>query len=159
MRLTLFQPDIPQNLGAAIRLCACFAVPLDIIEPTGFALTDRAIRRAAMDYGPLARITRHDGWSAYREFATAQGLRLVLLSTKAPTSLPDFRFSAHDALILGRESAGVTDDVRQNTAAHLRIPIFPGARAFNVINAGAIALYEGLRQTGGLDFADLARQV
>ncbi len=152
MRLTLFQPDIPQNLGAAIRLCACFAVPLDIVEPTGFPLTDKAIRRAAMDYGALATIKRHDGWSAYLDFAAGQGLRLVLMSTKAERMLPDFRFSGQDALVLGRESAGVPDDVRQNTAAHLRIPICTGARSFNVINAGAIALYEGLRQTGGFAF-------
>ena len=105
MRLALFQPDIPQNLGAALRLAACMGVPLDVIEPCGFPLSDAAIHRAAMDYSGLAQVKRHAGWSDFRADSGASG-RLVLFTTRAATPVHDFAFSAEDVLLFGRESAG-----------------------------------------------------
>ena len=144
MRLVLYQPDIPQNTGAMIRLAACLGVPLDIIEPCGFVLDDRKLARAAMDYGGRAEMTRHASWQQYR--ALRQG-RLVLMTTKGATSLRDFRFQPGDRLMLGRESAGVPDDVHQAADACVTIAMQPGCRSLNVAQAAAIALFEGLRQT------------
>src|SRR5271170_4940425 len=104
MRLALFQPDIPQNLGAAIRLAACLDVNLEVIEPCGFPLGDRALRRAALDYGPRARIWRHDGWSAFRADPARGRGRLVLMTTKGEMSHLDYAFMGDDTLLLGRES-------------------------------------------------------
>lgn len=146
MRLALFQPDIPQNLGSAIRLSACFGVPLDIIEPCGFPLTDKALKRTAMDYGLLAEITRHSGWTA---FCAALPGRLLLFTTRAPASVYDFAFEPGDTLLMGRESAGVPEEVHQRADHRLIIPIRPGARSFNLSTAAAMGLSEALRQTGG----------
>ncbi|MBI1200740.1 MAG: tRNA (cytidine(34)-2'-O)-methyltransferase [Phenylobacterium sp.] len=147
MRLALFQPDIPQNLGAAIRLTACLGVALDVIEPCGFPLSDAAIRRAAMDYGALAEVTRHAGW---RDFAALERPgRLVLFTTRAAERLPDFRFRRDDVLLFGRESAGVPDGVHAAADARVVIPLAAGARSLNVVTAAAIALGEALRQTNG----------
>jgi tRNA (cytidine/uridine-2'-O-)-methyltransferase len=149
MRLALFQPDIPQNLGAAIRLCACLGVKLDVIEPCAFPIDDRTLRRAALDYQPLAAIQRHDGWSAFESApARAEG-RLVLFTTKSALPYPDFSFQGGDTLIFGRESAGVTAEVVERAQARLLIPMAPGARSINVVNAAAMALGEALRQTRG----------
>ncbi|MBW8814884.1 MAG: tRNA (cytidine(34)-2'-O)-methyltransferase [Caulobacterales bacterium] len=148
MRLALFQPDIPQNLGAAIRLAACLGVPLDIIEPCGFPLSDAAIRRSAMDYGALAEVKRHSGWEDFRKAAAARG-RLVLFTTKGAAPLPEFVFAADDILLFGRESAGAPEEVHAAAAARVFIPLAPGARSLNVVNAAAMALGEALRQTGG----------
>ncbi|MGE3302620.1 MAG: tRNA (cytidine(34)-2'-O)-methyltransferase [Hyphomonadaceae bacterium] len=144
VRLALYQPDIAANLGAAIRLAACFAAPLDVIEPCGFPLTERALKRAAMDYADRAVIVRHRSWSDFQAIRPAG--RLVLLTTRGDAALPDFRFAAGDALLLGRESAGVPDAVHQAADARVRAPIAPGARSFNVVIAGALALYEAARQ-------------
>lgn len=145
MRLALFQPDIPQNLGAAIRLAACLGVALDVIEPCGFPLSDAAIRRVAMDYTSLARVTRHAGWQDFRAVSAASG-RLVLFTTRGATALHDFAFEAGDILLFGRESAGVPDDVHDVADARVVIPLAAGARSLNVVTAATLALGEGLRQ-------------
>jgi tRNA (cytidine/uridine-2'-O-)-methyltransferase len=145
MRLALFQPDIPQNLGAAIRLAACLGVPLDVIEPCGFPLSDAAIRRAAMDYAGLAQVKRHAGWGDFRANPAPSG-RLVLFTTRAATPLHDFAFAAEDILLFGRESAGVPDDVHDAADARVIIPLAPGARSLNVVTAATLALGEALRQ-------------
>ena len=145
MRLALYQPDIPQNTGALIRLGACFGVPVDIIEPCGFLFSDKKLKRAGMDYLDLADVTRHPSWQA---FLDAHGKnRLVLLTTKGTVAYADFAFQPGDILILGRESAGVPNDVRSRADARLRIPV--AARSLNVAMAGAIVLAEALRQTHG----------
>lgn len=148
MRLALFQPDIPQNLGAAIRLAACLGAPLDVIEPCGFPLSDAAIRRAAMDYGALADVTRHASWDRFHTQAGARG-RLVLFTTRGATPLTDFAFRADDTLLFGRESAGAPDAVHAAAQARVFIPLAAGARSLNVVTAAAIGLAEALRQTGG----------
>jgi tRNA (cytidine/uridine-2'-O-)-methyltransferase len=149
MRLALFQPDIPQNLGAAIRLGACLGAPVDVIEPCGFPLSDRALKRAALDYAQIADVTRHPSWSSFRTESARKNSRLVLLTTKGATPLADFRFQADDILLLGRESAGVPEEVHAAADARLVIPLVKGARSLNVVTAAAIALGEALRQTGG----------
>lgn len=147
MRLALYEPDIPQNLGAFIRLAACLGTALDIIEPCGFPVDDRRIRRAAMDYVDLARIRRHASWVAFRR---DQGPgRLVLLTTTGATSLPQARFEPHDILLVGRESAGVPPDVHEAADLRVRVPMQKGARSLNVALAAAMVLSEALRQTDG----------
>ncbi|HET6972300.1 MAG TPA: tRNA (cytidine(34)-2'-O)-methyltransferase [Phenylobacterium sp.] len=152
MRLALFQPDIPQNLGAAVRLAACLGVPLDVIEPCGFPLGDAAIRRAAMDYGPLAEVKRHAGWGDFQTEAGGAG-RLILFTTRAATPFHDFCFAASDILLFGRESAGAPDEVHERADARLFIPLSAGARSLNVVVAAAMALGEALRQTDGFPTA------
>lgn len=151
MRLALFQPDIPQNLGAFIRLAAGLGVPLDIIEPCGFPVDDKRIRRAAMDYYDLATIVRHASWAAFRRAHLERRPpgRLVLLTTAGNSAFPDVAFQAGDILLLGRESAGVPPDVHDAADLRLRIPLRPGARSLNVALAAAMVLSEGLRQTAG----------
>jgi tRNA (cytidine/uridine-2'-O-)-methyltransferase len=144
MRLALFQPDIPQNLGAAIRLAACLGVSLDIVEPCGFALSDRALRRAAMDYSEVADMVRHDSWARFQ--ADRGPGRLILFTTKAAEPFHSFRFAPDDTLLFGRESAGVPDEVHTAADARLVIPIAAGARSLNLVSAAAIALGEALRQ-------------
>ena len=146
MRLALYQPDIPQNAGAALRLAACLGVGVDIIEPCGFVWSEPKMRRAGMDYLDMVDMKRHSGWAAFR--AGTQG-RLVLLTTTASDRFDGFDFQSDDILLLGRESAGVPDDVHDAADARLRIPMVPGMRALNVVNAAAIVLAEGLRQTKG----------
>ena len=150
MRLALFQPDIPQNLGAALRLGACLGVPLDIIEPCGFPLSDRAVRRAAMDYAATAQVSRHAGWG---EFLTKSDTRIVLFTTKAELSFHAFAFRPDDVLLFGRESAGVPDEVHAAADARLVIPLRETARSLNVVTAAAMALGEALRQTNGFPTA------
>jgi tRNA (cytidine/uridine-2'-O-)-methyltransferase len=146
MRLALFEPDIPQNAGALIRLGACMGVPVDIVEPCGFLVDDARLKRAGMGYLELATVVRHASWDA---FARATGGRMILLTTKARQSYIDFRFAPNDVLILGRESAGVPEHVHASAAARLRIPIKKGLRSLNVALAGAMVLGEALRQTQG----------
>jgi tRNA (cytidine/uridine-2'-O-)-methyltransferase len=149
MRLALFQPDIPQNLGAAVRLGACLGVPVDVIEPCGFPLSDRAVRRAAMDYAEKAEIVRHPGWSSFLAHPLRLRGRLLLFTTGGDEAFHRFRYRPGDVLLFGRESAGVPDEVRQAADVRLFIPLAPGARSLNVVNAAAMALGEALRQTGG----------
>jgi tRNA (cytidine/uridine-2'-O-)-methyltransferase len=147
MHLALYEPDIPQNLGAFIRLSACLGVPLDIIEPCGFPVDDRRIRRAAMDYYDLAHIVRHASWAAFQR-DRGPG-RLVLLTTAGAQAFPGAALAAGDTLLLGRESAGVPAAVHAAADLRLRIPLRPGARSLNVALAAAMVLSEGLRQTNG----------
>ena len=148
MRLALFQPDIPQNVGACIRQSACFGVELHVIEPTGFRFDDRAMKRAALDYGPLSHMTRHAGWEAFQR-DRAPG-RLVLFTTKGATPLTDFGFRPDDILLFGKESAGAPDYVHAAADARVFIPIRPETRSLNLSVSAGIALWEGLRQLGGL---------
>jgi tRNA (cytidine/uridine-2'-O-)-methyltransferase len=145
MRLAVYQPDIATNLGAMIRIAACFGVPMDVIEPCGFPLSSRDIRRVALDYGGLADLRRHDSWEAY--CGAARAGRLVLLSTSRAVPLWDFAFAPEDTLMMGRESAGVPDDVRAACDAAVTIPMPGGGRSLNVSVAAGIALAEALRQT------------
>jgi tRNA (cytidine/uridine-2'-O-)-methyltransferase len=130
-----------------IRLAACLGVGLDVIEPCGFPLSDRSLKRAAMDYAARVEVARHDSWAAFQ--AAPYGRRRVLFTTKAAQPLHEFCFDANDVLLFGRESAGVPDEVREAADARLVIPIRPETRSLNVVTAAAIALGEALRQTGG----------
>jgi tRNA (cytidine/uridine-2'-O-)-methyltransferase len=146
VRLAVYQPDIAPNLGAMIRICACFAVPIDIIEPCGFPLSLKVLRRAAMDYADIADMQRHDSWESYQQ-DRAPG-RLILLSTAGETSLWDHTFRADDTLLMGRETAGVPGAVAASCDAVLRIPMPGGGRSLNVAVSAGIALAEALRQAG-----------
>ncbi len=146
MRLALYQPDIPQNVGAAIRAAACFGARLDIIEPCGFPLDSREIKRVAMDYGALAAPAAHSGWNAFLQ--TVGEKRLILLTTKAEETIWDFDFREDDILLMGRESAGTPEEVHAAVAARLRIPLAPDARSLNVAVAAAVTLAEARRQVG-----------
>jgi len=144
MRLALYQPDQAANTGAIMRLCACLGVALDIIEPCGFVLDDRRLKRAGMDYIAHLSLERHRSWS---EFAGQLGLRrLLLLTTKAEMPYHHFAFRADDVLLLGQESAGVPDHVHARAEARIKVPIQPGLRSLNVGMAAAIVLSEALRQ-------------
>jgi tRNA (cytidine/uridine-2'-O-)-methyltransferase len=147
MRIALYQPDIPQNAGAIFRLAACLGIPVDVIEPCGFVLDDRRLRRVAMDYGGQADIVRHASWGHYN--AGRESGRVVLLTTAGAISHLDFAFQSSDTLLLGRESAGVPDDVHASADARLIVPMVPAARSLNVVTAAAIVIGEALRQTGG----------
>ena len=148
MRLALYQPDIPQNLGAALRLCACLGVALDVIEPCGFPLTDPAMKRAALDYGDKAHVVRHTSFAAFRAAPERTNGRLVLIETDGAISFQDFSFSTGDTLILGRESAGSPGELYEAAQASVRIPMVRGLRSLNVITAGTVVLTEAMRQTG-----------
>jgi len=147
MRLVLFEPDIPQNAGTLMRMASCFGIPVDIIEPCGFVLNDSKLRRAGMDYLTKVHMTSHTSWESYHALP-ATG-RLVLLTTRAATPYTRFTFDSTDRIVVGRESAGVTDAVHDAADAHLLIPMAPPARSLNVAVAAAMVLGEALRQTGG----------
>ena len=146
MRLALYQPDIPQNTGAILRLAACFGVAVDLIEPLGFLFDDRRLKRAALDYGGLAELRRHASWPAYLD-ARPTDSRLVLLTTSGDVALGGFAFAPADTLLFGRESAGVPPEVHARADARVGIRLRPDARSLNVALTAAIALYEALRQT------------
>ncbi len=149
MRLVLFEPDIPQNTGALLRLGACLGVAVDIVEPCGFLFDDKRLRRAAMDYLEAVEMVRHRSWRAYRAVArTGTPGRLVLLTTRGETRYSDFTFHPGDSLLLGRESAGVPEEVHAEADACLQIPMADGIRSLNVALAAAMVLGEALRQTG-----------
>jgi tRNA (cytidine/uridine-2'-O-)-methyltransferase len=147
MRIALFQPDIPQNTGTILRLCACLNVEAHIIEPAGFPVSDRHFRRAGMDYLDRVTIMRHDSWSKFEQWRNEGGYRLILFTTRGGTSYLDYRYGAADILLFGRESAGVPAEVVAAAEAALVIPIEPGMRSLNVAVAAAMALGEALRQT------------
>lgn len=146
MQIALFQPDIPQNTGTILRLCACLGIAAHIIEPAGFPVSDRHFRRAGMDYLDHVSIVRHDSWSKFEEWRTGQGCRLLLFTTRGATDYRDFRYQTSDILLFGRESAGVTDAVVEAANARLVIPITPGLRSLNVAMSAAMAAGEALRQ-------------
>ena len=147
MRLALFEPDIPQNTGALFRLAACFGVAVDLIEPCGFLLDDRRLRRAALDYLAGLELRRHISWPAFLADRNAAS-RLILLTTRGDMSHHRFAFAAEDTILLGRETSGVPREVRETAFARIVIPLRPPARSLNVALAGAIGLGEALRQTG-----------
>jgi len=147
MQIALFQPDIPQNTGTILRLCACLDVAAHIIEPAGFPVSDRHFRRAGMDYLDHVAITRHDSWSKFEQWRNDGGFRLVLFTTKGAGSYLDYRYRRDDVLLFGRESAGVPGEVADSADARLVIPIRPSLRSLNVAMAAAMALGEALRQT------------
>lgn len=147
MRLALFQPDIPQNVGACIRLSACFGVELEVIEPCAFPLDDRSLKRAALDYGPLGRLTVRPSWAAFAAAPERGEGRLVLFTTRGALRLDAFAFQPGDTLLFGRESAGVPEAVHAAADARVVIPIRAEARSLNLAVSAGIALWEGLRQT------------
>ena len=148
MRLALFEPDIPQNTGAILRLGACLGVAVDLIEPFGFVMDDRRLRRAGMDYLDRVDWTRHRSWQAF--YATPRRGRLVLMTTRGVTAYPDFAFMPEDTILLGRETSGVPEMVHEAADARLYIPLRPGLRSLNVALAASMVLGEALRQTGTL---------
>jgi tRNA (cytidine/uridine-2'-O-)-methyltransferase len=147
MHIALYQPDIPQNTGTVLRLCACLGIEAHIIEPTGFPSSDRAFRRAGMDYLEAVALTRHASWRDFEIWRQLRPCRLILFTTKATLSYLDFSFAADDVLLFGRESAGVTEAVHTAADARLLIPMLPGMRSLNVAIAAALAAGEALRQT------------
>jgi tRNA (cytidine/uridine-2'-O-)-methyltransferase len=149
MRLALYQPDIAQNTGTILRLGACLGVPIDVIGPTGFDMTDRALRRAGLDYLDHVDLTRHESFTDFESMRTRRGARLVLLSAHGDCRYTDFDFETSDTLLLGRESAGVPDSVHALADARLSIPMRPGLRSLNIAVAAGIVLGEALRQTNG----------
>jgi tRNA (cytidine/uridine-2'-O-)-methyltransferase len=146
MRIALFQPDIPQNTGAILRLCACLGLEAHIIEPAGFPAGDRAFRRAGMDYLDRVQLVRHADWTAFQDWRRDAGARLLLFTTRATTSYLDHCFRRGDVLLFGRESAGVPEELQAAADARLVIPIRPGLRSLNVAMAAAMAAGEALRQ-------------
>lgn len=149
MRLVLFEPDIPQNAGALLRTAACLGVPVDLIEPCGFILSDRHFRRAGLDYLDRVTLARHASWRAFQESRGRSGCnRLVLLTTHAVTPYIAFSFQENDGLLVGRESSGVPEAIHAAADARLRVPMRPHARSLNVAVAAAMVLGEALRQTG-----------
>ena len=147
MQIALFQPDIPPNTGTILRLCACLDVSAHIIEPAGFPVSDRAFRRAGMDYLDQVTLTRHDSWTKFEEWRSEAGCRLLLFTTKGATNYLDFSYGPSDILLFGRETVGVPESVASAADARLVIPIKSSLRSLNVAMAAAMAIGEALRQT------------
>jgi len=150
MRIALYQPDIAQNTGTILRLAACFGLEAHIIEPAGFPTSDRAFRRAGMDYLDHVQLVRHVTWGAFETWRRERTLRLLLFTTRGERSYLDHRFAPDDILLFGRETAGVPAQVHAAADARLSIPMRPGLRSLNVAMACAMAVGEALRQMGGL---------
>jgi tRNA (cytidine/uridine-2'-O-)-methyltransferase len=148
MRIALYQPDIPQNTGTILRTCACLGLEAHIIEPAAFPVTDRAFRRAGMDYLDQVSITRHVSFTAFEGWRRGAGLKLVLLTTSATVSYLDHAFHDDQVLLFGRESAGVPESVHDSADVRIRIPIRAGLRSLNIAVAAAMVAGEALRQTG-----------
>ena len=149
MRIALYEPDIPQNTGTILRLAACLGVEAHIVEPTGFPSSDRAFRRAGMDYLEQVTLRRHSSWAAFEAWRRAEGLRLILFTTAAAVPYLDHSYRRDDILMFGRESAGVPEAVHAVADARLLIPMRPGLRSINVAMVAAMALGEAMRQTSG----------
>ncbi len=149
IHLAQFQPEIPQNTGTLLRTAACLGITLDIIDPCGFGLSDRRLKRAGMDYLDLAHYKRHLSWDHFNDYCQIKKRRLVYLSPHAKTSYLDFEFKENDTLLLGRESDGIPLDITDTIAHQLTIPMCDGTRSMNVAIAGALVLGEALRQTRG----------
>jgi tRNA (cytidine/uridine-2'-O-)-methyltransferase len=146
VRLALYQPDQAGNVGTILRLAACLATPVDLIEPCGFAFSDRALKRAGMDYVEIASVNRHSGWTA---FEAGLAGRLILFTTAGTVPLPEARFEPDDTLLFGSESRGAPPEVHARAELRLRIPQAEGTRSLNLAVAAGIGLAEALRQTGG----------
>lgn len=151
LRLALYQPDIPQNTGTMLRMCACLGVAAEIIEPAGFPVSDRAFRRAGMDYLDDVLINRHDSWSRFEAWRREKDTpaRLVLTTTRGAVAHVDFAFRPGDIVMVGRESAGVPEEVHRAADARVVVPIRPGLRSINVAVTAALVVGEALRQLGG----------
>lgn len=147
IRIALYQPDIPGNTGTILRLAACLGLGVDIIEPAGFDISDRNLKRAGMDYIAGAALTRHVSWDRFEEWRAATGRRLVLASTKAALPYTDISYRTDDILLFGRESAGVPDHVHEKADERIIIPMVPGQRSINVAMSAAMISGEALRQT------------
>ena len=145
MRLALHQPDQAGNVGTILRLAACLGVPVDIVEPCGFPFSDRALKRAGMDYAEMAAVTRHSGWEAFEESLAG---RLVLFTTIGDVRLPEARFEPADTLLFGSESRGAPEAVHERADLRVRIPQVPGTRSLNLAVAAGIGLAEAIRQSG-----------
>lgn len=148
IRIALYQPDIAGNTGTILRMAACFGIAVDIIEPAGFDLSDRALRRAGMDYLEMATLTRHLDFAAFEAWRRAERRRLLLFSTRAALPYTEFRYGDGDVILLGRESAGVPDNVHGAADARLLIPMKGGGRSLNLALSAAIAVSEAIRQIG-----------
>lgn len=148
MRIALYQPDIPQNTGTILRLGACLGVAVDIIDPAGFSLSDKSLKRAGLDYLHQLDMRRHESFDAFDGWRRTAGHRIVLLTTMAQLSYAETSFERGDILLLGRESAGVPQDVRDRADLSVRVPMRPGLRSLNVAVAAAMVIGEALRQTG-----------
>jgi tRNA (cytidine/uridine-2'-O-)-methyltransferase len=149
LRLALYQPDIPQNTGTILRMAACLGLAVDIIEPAGFPVSDRAFRRAGMDYLDQVAVERHVSWDAFRAWQAGSGRRLVLATVRGAVAHHAFAFRPDDVLLLGRESAGVPEEVHAAADARVAVPLRPGLRSLNIAVAAAMIAGEALRQTGG----------
>ena len=149
LRLALYQPDIPQNTGTMLRLAACLGVAVEIIEPAGFDVSDRHLRRSGLDYLDHVTITRHRSWQAFEDWRREAGVRLLLATTKGALPYTAHAFADDDCLLVGRESAGVPEAVHQAADARLVVPIREGLRSLNVAVAAAMMLGEATRQLGG----------
>lgn len=147
LRLALYQPDIPQNAGTMLRMAACLGLAVELIEPTGFDASDRNFRRAGLDYLDHLDLTRHVSWGAFESWRLSQGLRLVLATTRAALPYTDLGFRRDDVILVGRESAGVPDEVHRAAGACVTIPMRAGLRSLNVAVSAAMILGEALRQT------------
>ena len=145
MKLVIFQPDIPQNTGAMLRTCACFDTDIEIIHPCSFPLNDKLLKRSAMDYGSSIKVTEHDSWEIFKE-SLKSGKRIILLSTKGKIPYTDFTFQSDDYLMVGRESAGVPNEIHDQVDEVVSIPISKSSRSLNVSTAAAIVLSEAVRQ-------------
>lgn len=143
--LALYQPDIPQNVGASMRLCACLGIPLHVIEPCGFPWDERKIRQAGMDYIEHARVQRHSGWQDFQ--IDTNGSRIILMTSKSDLPYYDFTFEAGDILLAGQESSGAPGFIHESADARVTIPMAPPARSLNIVNASAMILGEAIRQT------------
>lgn len=148
LRIALYQPDIPGNTGTILRLAACLGLGVDVIEPAGFDLSDRNLKRAGMDYLANVTLTRHVNWQAFEDWRAASGRRLVLASTKAALPYTQLTYRPDDILLFGRESAGVPDHVHEKAEERVLIPMVAGQRSINVAMSAAMIAGEALRQTG-----------
>ncbi|WP_426228186.1 tRNA (cytidine(34)-2'-O)-methyltransferase [Pararhizobium sp. DWP3-4] len=149
LRIALYQPDIPGNTGTILRLAACLGLAVDIIEPAGFDLSDKNLKRAGMDYIASVTLTRHVNWQRFEEARLAEGRRLVLASTKAAEPYTRFRFQPNDTLLFGRESAGVPDHVHDKADGRIIVPMVEGQRSLNVAMSVAMIAGEAIRQVNG----------
>ena len=150
LRLALYEPDIPQNTGTLLRAAACLGFAVELIEPAGFAITDKNLRRAGLDYLPAALLTRHASWTAFESWRASTGRRLILLTTRADASAFDFVWRPDDVILVGRESAGVPETVHRTADARLKVPMRPGFRSLNVALTAAMVMGQALAATGGL---------
>ena len=146
MRIALFEPDIPQNVGNIFRLGACLGIPIDVIEPTGFVIDDKRLKRASMDYYDYLDLTKHVSWEKFYELSKKNSYRLILLTTKSQKSYFEYKFQSNDIILFGRESAGVPDYVHETVDERLTIPMIKGPRSINLSSSVSIVAGEMIRQ-------------